>query len=134
MCLDNDSTLRYFQGIKQKGVIKIHHQCYATAEDSKKCPEEPGYFVFRVDNKNEKIYFASKTATERNAWIIHINAAAKGLKDLQYSKNKAVVGNVGKCRASVTGIVEDSNQVYVPKRRILTKETFPNDAVAMTFI
>ena len=35
VCLDNEATVRYFQGIKQKGVIKIHHQCYATADETK---------------------------------------------------------------------------------------------------
>ena len=131
VCLGKDSTVRYFQGLKQKGIIKIHHQCYAKVDDTKSCPEEPGYFVFRLDNRSEKIYFASKTATERNAWIIHINAAAKGLKDLQYSKNKAVVKNVGNCRSSVTGIVEDNDHVYIPKPRLLTKETFPNAGVGL---
>ena len=60
-CLNNDSaTIGYFDGLNKKGNIKVHHQCYAIHDDSKQCPEEPAYFVFRVDNRNEKIYLASK--------------------------------------------------------------------------
>ena len=127
-CLNNDSaTIGYFDGLKQKGNIKVHHQCYAIHDDSKQCPEEPAYFVFRVDNRNEKIYLASKTATEREVWINHINSVAKHLKDLQYSKNT----NIGKNRqsvAAVTGIVQDdaSSGGYIPKVRLISKETFFN--------
>jgi X-linked retinitis pigmentosa GTPase regulator len=122
-CLNNNSeTITYFDGLKEKGKIKINHQTHAVMDDAKTCPEEPAFFVFRLDSRNEKIYLAAKTDTERHVWVSHINNLSKHLKDLQYSKNK----NIGKNRSSVaavTGVVQDGGG-YIPRPRILTKETF----------